>query len=174
MAQRRIKGTLALNLWEFYEASNGIAFAHGTTTANAGNGVYFINNSTGGEMVDIYRADFSTSVIREIQWYVGGPNSISGTPLVGTTDIMNMDPSQGAPVGQVVPAELIKITGGKIWRQRDDAIRNDAIALNGFGPILTLQPGWGLVALANNTAAGEFINFNLWYQVITDQLRPVT
>lgn len=170
MADRSLKGTYVRNSWDFYESGGGFAAIQGQLSAGQ-KGPQFINNMTGPGNLDLYRAEISLSAPLPLTWWLTPPGGqIAGGPTF-VPGIFALDPSQKQPLGGLSFVFAINTNVGYPIKTRPDGVTYDSIELQSGGPFCTLPPGWSLTVL-QTLATLTTVSFVVWYQVITDHLRP--
>lgn len=170
MANRFIRGTFIRNSWDFYEVGTAFAFASQFTVAG-GVGLMLINNGVGNSYLDVYRAEFSSSITGPVYWVVG-PASAPTNPQ--EPQAYYNSPCQldlGGPPGLMVVFSTYNTAGVTQLRSRNDAVSYDVFELANGGAFVSLPPSYGLAVLFTSSG-NQTMSSTIWYQSITDHTPP--
>ena len=170
MAERRIKGTLTCNSWDFYEAASAIGVVQGTVPAGPRD-LAFYNNATAPGNLDLYRAELSLNTATTVQWFLAGPGTMNNAVFPIEGDVYCIDRLQAAPPGYIGVFTSSSLVQLDYVRVRQDPVTFDVLELANGGPFLTLAPTYSLVALINASAAVNF-SLTVWFQWLLDMHPP--
>jgi hypothetical protein len=170
MAERRIRGTLTRNSWDFYENACAIGNVNGSVPPGALH-LGFVNNAMAPGNLDVYRTEISVSAPLAMSWYIAGPDTSSGAVFQIPGVCYPMDPLQATPPGFIGTFTSPNLGVLHPVRIRQDPLSFDTMQLLTDGPFLTLSPGYWLVCDIGPTANIGF-SLSVWYQWLLDLHPP--